>query len=164
MEACGFWLRSTVRVFRKPRFGCCSRNISRGRLPFEPIETAYYPGLAPPFPMDFRDIENKRTQGGRTLIARAVRSAGFKADGALRRGCVRSGIVEVAVFSQSSRERRWVLRPREHRGVDSACGPDSLPFGHRCRCNSGIRSSEGHAGVGLVCNSSKSPADDSQFS
>jgi nucleotide-binding universal stress UspA family protein len=66
----------------------------------EPIETAYYPELTPPYPMNFNDIKKKRMKGGRDLASRAsakVQAAGFKrVDSSVRLGHVRTTIVDAA--------------------------------------------------------------------
>jgi nucleotide-binding universal stress UspA family protein len=65
----------------------------------EPIETAYYPELTPPYPMNFGDISKQRMDIGRKLTARAtekLRRAGFKADSAVNLGRVRISIVDAA--------------------------------------------------------------------
>jgi nucleotide-binding universal stress UspA family protein len=65
----------------------------------EPIETAYYPELTPPYPMNLTDIMRKKMKTGRDLAARAsakVQAAGFKVDRSVRLGHVRTTIVDAA--------------------------------------------------------------------
>jgi nucleotide-binding universal stress UspA family protein len=65
----------------------------------EPIETAYYPELTPPYPISLNDVKKKRLKAGRDLVARVlekVRAAGFRADSSVRLGHARTSIVDVA--------------------------------------------------------------------
>ncbi|HEY7615259.1 MAG TPA: universal stress protein [Terriglobales bacterium] len=65
----------------------------------EPIETAYYPELTPPYPMNFGDIRKRKVEAGRRLADRAsakVRAAGFRVDSSVRLGHVRTTIVDAA--------------------------------------------------------------------
>jgi nucleotide-binding universal stress UspA family protein len=65
----------------------------------EPLETPYYPELAPPYPASLGDIGKLRLKAGRELVARAtekVRRAGFQVDGVVRLGYARTTVVDVA--------------------------------------------------------------------
>jgi len=65
----------------------------------EPLETPYYPELTTPYPTSLADINKGRKKRGRELVQRTVKklsAAGFKADGVLRLGHVRTVVVDVA--------------------------------------------------------------------
>jgi nucleotide-binding universal stress UspA family protein len=65
----------------------------------EPLETSYYPDLAPPYPASLHDIRKIRLKAGREAAARAtqkLRAAGFQADSAVRLGHARITVVDVA--------------------------------------------------------------------
>jgi nucleotide-binding universal stress UspA family protein len=65
----------------------------------ETIETAYYPDMTPPYPMDFGDIQKERIEAGRKVAARALkklRAAGFKADSLVSVGHARTAVVDAA--------------------------------------------------------------------
>ena len=65
----------------------------------EPLETPYYPELSTPYPTNLGDINRGRMKAGRELVEGAVeklRAAGFKTEGAVRSGHVRTVAVDVA--------------------------------------------------------------------
>jgi nucleotide-binding universal stress UspA family protein len=65
----------------------------------EPLETAYYPELTPPYPTDLDDIDKERLEAGRKLVARMIvrlKASGFKTESSVRRGHARTTIVETA--------------------------------------------------------------------
>jgi nucleotide-binding universal stress UspA family protein len=65
----------------------------------EPIKTAYYPEMTPPYPMDFGDIAKRRMEAGRKLVTRTSNrliAAGFVAQSSVRQGHPRTAIVEAA--------------------------------------------------------------------
>jgi nucleotide-binding universal stress UspA family protein len=66
----------------------------------EPLEAPYYPELStPPYPTNLSDINKGRMKAGRDLVEQVLkelRAAGFKADGSVRAGHVRTLVVDVA--------------------------------------------------------------------
>ena len=65
----------------------------------EPIETPYYPELAPPYPRSFNDIKKNRMKEGRKLaasVAETLRAAGFTVQTSVLQGHARIMVVDVA--------------------------------------------------------------------
>jgi nucleotide-binding universal stress UspA family protein len=65
----------------------------------EPLETPYYPELAPPYPTSLDDIKNSRLQAGRVQLAPAVKkleAAGFAVESSVCQGHARTTIVDAA--------------------------------------------------------------------
>lgn len=65
----------------------------------EPMETPYYPELSSPYPTNLADIDKRRMKAGRDLVEgvlKKLRAAGFKAEGTVRSGHVRTLVVDVA--------------------------------------------------------------------
>ena len=65
----------------------------------EPLETPYYPELTTPYPTSLADINKGRKKAGRELVERAVKkvsATGFKAEGIVRLGHIRTTVVDVA--------------------------------------------------------------------
>lgn len=65
----------------------------------EPMETPYYPELSSPYPTNLADIDKRRMKAGRDLVEgvlKTLRAAGFKVEGTVRSGHVRTVVVDVA--------------------------------------------------------------------
>lgn len=65
----------------------------------EPLDAPYYPELSSPYPTNVDEINKGRMRAGRELVERFIktlRTAGFKADSAVKSGHVRTLAVDVA--------------------------------------------------------------------
>jgi nucleotide-binding universal stress UspA family protein len=65
----------------------------------EPMEAPYYPELSSPYPTNLGDINKGRMKAGRDLvegILKKLRAAGFKAEGSVKAGQVRTVAVDLA--------------------------------------------------------------------
>lgn len=65
----------------------------------EPLETPYYPELSTPYPTNLSELHKGRMKAGRELVEgvlKKLRAAGFKAEGTVRAGHVRTVAVDVA--------------------------------------------------------------------
>lgn len=65
----------------------------------EPIDAPFYPELTPPYPASLEDVRVAQMKAGRELVARTVtqlRTAGFKAEGAVRIGSAGPTVVDAA--------------------------------------------------------------------